>query len=156
MLAVGQPDRLQFLKQKAEEIGVSKRILWLDPVPRSELPAYTASADLGIILRKGLTLNAKYPAPNKLFDYLQSGIPVVGSRSPQIIRVLQQSGAGICVDSEDPESIASGVNAILADDMKRREMAQKARLAYENDFNYEKQSRQLIAQIERLAAGVQN
>ena len=60
----------------------------LDPVPPSDLLRWVASADVGAIPYSGLTLNDRLSSPNKLFECLAAGTPVVGGDFPTMRRII--------------------------------------------------------------------
>jgi glycosyltransferase involved in cell wall biosynthesis len=53
--------------------------------------------------------------PNKLFEYIIAGIAVIGSDSPEIGRIVKETGVGEVADPSDPESLANAARAILTD-----------------------------------------
>ncbi len=68
--------------------------------------------------------------PNKLFEYMMARVPVVGSHSPEIGRVLTETGVGVATDPEDPEALAAAAKQILADPAPFRAAMDDARDAY--------------------------
>lgn len=78
----------------ANELGVSSKIYQRSPVAYEELPAWTSSADAGLCYIEPLTLSLKMALPNKLFEYVQAGIPVVSSDLPQIIPIFESFNIG--------------------------------------------------------------
>ena len=54
-----------------------------------ELLAFTAGADVGAIPYRAVGLNNYLTSPNKLFEYAVAGVPVVGSRFPELVKVIQ-------------------------------------------------------------------
>lgn len=97
----------------AEVCDRSDRVHLLPAVPSDELPQWTASADIGLCVIENLGESYYLSLPNKLFEYIAAGVPVVGSDFPEIGRVLRESGAGIPVDPSDAASVARGVRRML-------------------------------------------
>ena len=73
----------------------------------------TLSADLGISLEEDLGLNYRYSLPNKLFDYIQSRVPVLCSALPEMSRIIDSYGIGISSKERDPEKIAGIIRYML-------------------------------------------
>ena len=105
--------------------GVSDRVTCLPAVPSIELPGWTASADLGFCLIENLGRSYHLSLPNKLFEYIAAGVPVVGSDFPEIGALLRDTGAGIAVDPSDNELLVRAVRTLL-DDRTRYERAVEA------------------------------
>lgn len=73
----------------------SKTIYFHKAVTPSILLNYTSSADFGIIFYEDSCLNHRYCLPNKLFEYLMAGIPVIASSLLEIKRIIDSEGIGI-------------------------------------------------------------
>lgn len=96
--------------------GVSERVRLLPAVPYAELLSWTASADLGLILLSpDISLSIRYCLPNKLFEYLMMGVPVLSSALPAVAEVLARYDVGQVCPSMEPEAIAQAIAAMLAD-----------------------------------------
>lgn len=98
----------------------------LPPVPSEKLPELTADADAGLILFRNTCLNHYYSLPNKLYEYMMAGVPIIASDLPEIARVIREYDIGRLVDPEDPASIAAAIRGIAAD---RRALAESGRRA---------------------------
>ncbi len=120
--------------------GVSDRVSFLPAVPSAALPDWTASADLGMCLIENLGRSYYLSLPNKLFEYIAAGVPVVGSDFPEIGAVLRGTGAGIAVDPGDRDLIVRAVRTLL-DDTDRRARAQSACLAAAEKYHWKHERR---------------
>ncbi len=126
------------LLSRTAELGLSDRVRFVDRVPVETLLAYTANAYLGFQVLNNICFNHYSALSNKLFEYMMCGVPVIACDFPGIARVIEDSGAGILVDSHSPASIAAGVNRLLddpalRDDMSRRALAAIPRYTWEVD-----------------------
>ncbi|PIE52664.1 hypothetical protein CSA37_05380 [Candidatus Fermentibacteria bacterium] len=115
----------------------------LPPVPSEELPEITADADMGFILFRNTCLNHYYSLPNKLYEYMMSGVPVISSGFPELKLVIEEAKSGITVDPENPADIARGIFELLENPELRKQMAQSGREAAVNRFNWEPQKKKL-------------
>lgn len=111
LLLVGKGDVLPKVKALAVQEGLSHRLIHRPPVPYADLLAYTAAADLGLSLDKDTNLNYRYSLPNKLFDYLKAGLPVLGSEVVEVKRLIERYSFGLVVKPE-PTAIAQAVASI--------------------------------------------
>ncbi len=79
---------------------------WMHP---EELRGFTASADIGVLLYRNRGRNNYYAAPNKLYEYLFAGLPVVASAFPGLQSAVEGGGYGACADPARPDDIARAI-----------------------------------------------
>ncbi len=103
------------LEDLVEERGLTDKVLFFGPVPNDELISYSASADIGLANIVNSSVSYYTSLPNKLFEYAMAGIPVIGSDSPEIGRIVAEEQIGEVCDPEDPTQIADAIERILAD-----------------------------------------
>lgn len=80
--------------------AASPNIFFHPPVPHSEVVKVASSADVGCCLIENVSLSDYYCLPNKLFEYLFSGLHVLGSDFPEIRRLIFEVNAGSVVPLE--------------------------------------------------------
>jgi glycosyltransferase involved in cell wall biosynthesis len=122
------------LLERAAARGAS--VVVLPPVAPELVEAYAASADVGVSPIVPSCLNYRYSLPNKLFQYMAAGIPVVASDFPQVREVVEGSGAGVVVDTTRPEAIADGIRRVLGDLTVAAAMGARGRAAVEDRYNW--------------------
>lgn len=83
--------------------------------------------------------------PNKLFEYMSAGIPVICSNFPLWKEIIEKNQCGVCVNPLDPKDIANGVNTILSDDLKSEQMGKNGRKAIETKYNWENEFQRLLS-----------
>lgn len=125
----------------ANQLGVLDRIVFIPQVPYAELFKYTVDADLAFSMIKPFSFNFAHMsgASNKRYEYMACGIPQITNHGPGVKELIEQSGAGICVDPEVPEEIGQQVSYLLNNDHLRKEMSTKARKQHLVQYNYEQQ-----------------
>jgi glycosyltransferase involved in cell wall biosynthesis len=101
------------LERYVVEEGLSDRVKFFGPIPNDELLSYTASADIGLCNIVNSSVSYYTSLPNKLFEYAMAGIPVVGSDSPEIGRIVIEEGIGETCDPIDPAALATAMATIL-------------------------------------------
>ena len=129
MLASMLPDR-------AAGVGAADRLHVLAPVAPDEVIAYAASADIGVSPIVPSCLNYRYSLPNKLFQYMAAGIPVVASDLPQVREVVEGARCGLVVDTTRPEAIADAIERLAGDPRASRAMGRRGRAAVEDRYNW--------------------
>lgn len=125
------------IESAAERLGVSERLHVLAPVSSDEVIAYAASATVGVSAAVPTCLNYRYSLPNKLFQPMAAGVPMVASDFPQVVEVVTDNDAGITVDMTDPARIAGALNDVLSDPERARRMGMNGRRAIETRFNWD-------------------
>jgi glycosyltransferase involved in cell wall biosynthesis len=83
-------------------------------VPLERLLAHTAEADVGVTLLQDTCENHRLALPNKLFEYIAAGVPVVAAALAETERLVEAYGVGWCADSADPAAVARALEAALA------------------------------------------
>ncbi|MCH7657716.1 MAG: glycosyltransferase [Bacteroidetes bacterium] len=124
LLVIGDGDIVGNLKQMVSELGLKSKVMFMEKVPYHILMNYTCAADIGITLDKDTNLNYKYSLPNKLFDYIQAGVPVLASKVIEIENIIKSYDIGDIIDNHDPEHIASKLKNMLSD-MERMQLWKK-------------------------------
>jgi glycosyltransferase involved in cell wall biosynthesis len=85
----------------------------IDPVPPAQLLAWSASADIMIMTVQPQSENHRYMTPQKLWEALAAGVPVVASDLPGFRSIVGRVGCGELVDPTDPVAIRAGVRRLL-------------------------------------------
>lgn len=116
VVILGNGPLVPHLKQMASDLGLTEQVLFHPAVPPSDLVPFTAGADIGISLIEDICLSYHYCLPNKLFEYMQAGFPVIVSNLPEMRKVVEEHKVGLVLDSWDPESIASAINGFWGKD----------------------------------------
>jgi glycosyltransferase involved in cell wall biosynthesis len=116
---IGNGDIKERLVNKGKEIGLIDKIFFMDKVQFDQLPAYTRQADVGISLEENLGLNYYYSLPNKLFDYIQAGVPVLSTAFPEKEAIIQKYNIGLTIENLEPATLTKALHDMLYDEQKR-------------------------------------
>lgn len=136
IVGFGRDRDLELIDEWAAESGVADRVHRLGPRPFDELVHTAASATVGLVPLKPISLNSYLGDTNKLHEYLMAGVPVVASAFPEVESVVREGepAVGETFDPEDPGSIARAIRAVIEDpdyDGRRRE-ARRIALRHHN------------------------
>jgi len=123
LVFLGDGPLREHILRSAEHPDCRGRVHVVRAVPAKQLLAWTCSADIGLCLVENLGRSYYLSLPNKLFEYIAAGIPVVGSDFPEIGRVLHDTEAGIAVSPDDFEAVVRTLRMMLYD----RELREKFR-----------------------------
>ncbi|MBL4902421.1 MAG: methyltransferase domain-containing protein [Desulfocapsa sp.] len=89
---------------------LNHRVFFFPAVDQSVLLHYSASADVGIIPYPHTDLNSYYCTPNKLFEFIQAGLPIIAQDSPELNRFVRENNIGNSRKMESAEDIAVVIN----------------------------------------------
>jgi glycosyltransferase involved in cell wall biosynthesis len=124
---------------------VVDRVKLLPEVPYADLLKWTASADIGLtIFQPDYSLSIRFTLPNKLFEYMMAGLPVLSSQLNAIMEVIKTYDIGQIVPSLTPSDIGAAINAMLADTAALARMRNNALEAARKEFHWENDSQKLI------------
>jgi glycosyltransferase involved in cell wall biosynthesis len=127
------------------------KVEYLGTVSREEVRRIMAGSSAGLLLFHPEP-NHVDAQPNKMFEYMSAGLPVVASDFPLWRRVLVDQGAGVCVDPLEPARIAAVIQALLDDPSTARRMGAAGRAAVHAHYRWEVEAAKLIALYRALLA----
>lgn len=148
LVVIGYGHHRPTLETMVERRGFEDRVRFTGPIPHDRLLDHTAGAAIGLCNIVSASLSYHTSLPNKLFEYLMAGIPVIGSEGPEIARVVTETGAGVVVPATDAGAIASAIVEILGD---RERLAAAARRAREH-HHWAVEEEKLVDLYRELAA----
>jgi len=115
LVILGSGDVLKELMKMSIDEGIQDKVLFFPRMPYHEMMQYTQVADLGLTLDKDTNINYRFSLPNKLFDYIHAGIPVLCSNLPEVKSIVNSYDIGIVALNHNPEYLADEVNALRKD-----------------------------------------
>ena len=142
LMGYGNEDLIADLDKIAIENNVEDRFSKFGPVPSELVPLYTSSADIGVAPILNSCLSYYLCSPNKVFEYIHAGIPVVSSDFPEMEKVVIGENIGLVFDPESPKSIASSIKNLLENDAFRQEMAENS-IKSSKKYNWGVESKKL-------------
>lgn len=149
LLLIGGGDAWPVLQRMVKEHGLQDRVRLIDRLPYEEMMQYTRNADLGLTLDRDTNLNYRFSLPNKVFDYLHAGIPVLATDLPEVAAIVRGHDAGVVIARPDPAVIVHAVRALLRDLDRRAALRRNATFAARSlDGNVEKEKlKSLLASL---------
>jgi glycosyltransferase involved in cell wall biosynthesis len=137
LVVAGSGDVLPYLRKKADEKQLQGKVVFFNKMPWDKLMQLTSCADLGVTLDKDTNLNYRFSLPNKLFDYIRAGVPVLASNLPEIRKIVELYRVGLIVESHSPVEIAKKMKEMLFEIPRSQwteELAEASdRLCWENE-----------------------
>lgn len=147
-LLVGDGKDKPALLARAREMNLSN-VVFAPPVPKTAIPAVLAAADACLAILKPLDWY-KTTYPNKVFDYMAAGRPVLLAIEGVVRDVVETAGAGIAVQPGNPADLAEAAARLSADPVHARAMGLAGRAYIEQHFN----RRALAADLAQLIEGM--
>jgi len=142
LLIVGSGDRYNYLKEMTEDSGLGEKIRFIPAVSWDILMKYTKSADAGLSLDNSTNLNYRFSLPNKLFDYISAGIPIIATDLPEVSKILKEYTCGLLITRPDPEEISIVVKKLRDDKVLLSELKHNSVIASKS-INWEKESQKI-------------
>ena len=149
LLIIGSGDVIPQLKQRVKELNIENKVKILPLVPWNILMKYTKSADIGMCLEKDTNLNYRYSLPNKLFDYISAGIPILSSDLPETGKIIREYRCGQVIPSVTPEFISKTLSEVMNDRKKLAEFRRNSVIA-SKDLNWDIESKKVIELYSRI------
>mgnify|MGYP000881425244 CR=1 FL=1 len=126
LLVIGGGDAWPVLERMVVEHGLQERVRLLGKMPYDRMMAFTRHAHVGLTLDKDSNLNYRFSLPNKLFDYLHAGVPVLATDLPEVAAIVREFDCGLVIPSPAPSIIAVAVKRMTADPHQHEPLRQRA------------------------------
>jgi glycosyltransferase involved in cell wall biosynthesis len=147
IVALGDGGERPRLAEQAAELGL-ENLLFLPAVPKEELAGIIGAADVT------LTIFAPHPiletnSPNKFFDSLAAGRPVVVNLDGWLRRLVEQHDAGLWVPGGNAEALAGALSVLAGDPVRVERMGRNARELAEREFGRDEMADRLARTLEQ-------
>ncbi|MBP7411822.1 MAG: glycosyltransferase, partial [Methanoculleus sp.] len=108
------------------------------------------TGSIGLLAFQPDYYNAYIGLPNKLFDYMLCGLPIVASDFPEIRRVVSDAECGLLVDPTNPDAIAGAIIYLMEHPEEAQRMGENGRRAVLEKYNWEEMEGRLLAMYRRI------
>lgn len=112
LMIIGGGDAIPDLKRMVSVRDIEDRVIFKPKMPYLELMRYTAAADLGVSIDKNTNVNYRYSLPNKIFDYIIAGTPLLVSDLVEVRRLVEENDVGYILPAHDSQTIAETIKEI--------------------------------------------
>lgn len=130
-------------------LQINNRVYFHSAVPQNELLAYTQAADLGIIPYQAICLNNYYCTPNKLFEFIAAGIPILGNNLPEINDIVVNNLIGLTGDMSSAKQLARLIDDCFSN-QERLDTWKKNILKVQTIFSWHNEEQKLLELFEDL------
>jgi len=137
--------------QSAADAQKLANMVFAGAQPKREMRNFLASADACVAVLQNIPM-FRMTYPNKVFDYMAAGRPVVLAIDGVIREVVETAGAGIYTEPGDAKSLADAIRFLACHQPEREQMSRNGRSFVEKHFNRSRQSQQFVDLLQRLGA----
>lgn len=147
LVFLGYGSEMNRMQDLARMHGLTERVHFFEPVPPDAIRDAIRDADAGITMLEDTCLNHRYALPNKLFDYIHAGLPVLGADLPEIRAVIARHDIGVTASPNHPEQVAEAMKTML--DAQRQSRWQANLSTARQAYTWEMASQSFLAGVEQ-------
>jgi glycosyltransferase involved in cell wall biosynthesis len=149
LLIVGGGDVIGDLRKIVSEKNLKERVLFIAKQPIEILRKYTAASNLGVTLDKANNINYKLSLPNKLFDYIHAGVPVLSSDLPELKRIVVGYDIGKISTDHDPKNISKVIEEMFSSEEQIKKWEANTVIAAK-ELNWDKEKERLLSIFKKI------
>jgi len=138
LIVLGEGEQKQNYIRLSEQLGVNKRVHFLGTIPQDKLINYTTGADIGLALIENISKSYYYALPNKLFEYIMAGLPVISSNLPQMKNIVESYEVGEVVELEKGNNLTETITELLSNKEKLKMYRENSHKAAD-ELNWQKE-----------------
>jgi glycosyltransferase involved in cell wall biosynthesis len=131
------------------QLNTKDNIKIIPEISYEEKEKYLSRASIGIVTYLPFANNMSC-LPNKLFEYMLTGLPVITSDFLLYKKIVEKNNCGICVNPQSPEEIAITIEFLIKNPKKAKKMGENGKKAVLEKYNWEKESKKLLEVYEKL------
>ena len=152
LLIIGSGDIIGDIRRRVSDRGLEDKVKLVPRMPWEQMMSYTMCCDAGLSLDTDTCLNQRFSLPNKLFDYIAAGIPVVVSPLPEVSAVVNNFKCGIVLGEMTPEAISRALtalrdNRLLLESLKKGAAVARKELTWATEKKKEQELFQSVIKI---------
>ncbi|NLO34621.1 MAG: glycosyltransferase family 4 protein [Candidatus Hydrogenedentes bacterium] len=136
-------------RTKAEDLDNCR---FFDPMPKNILNRVVSCCDIGMMILDDVPAFYYGTSPNKFFDYISSGLPVLNNYPGWLADMINKHRCGIAIPPRNPEAFADTLCLLADDPVLRREYGKNARLLAEEKFSRDRLANEFVDWLEAVYA----
>lgn len=150
---IGDGGQKPQLVERSRREGLDGLCCWVDPMPKAELARLLPRMDVGMQILMNVPAFYYGTSPNKFFDYISCGIPVLNNYPGWLAEMIRANRCGVTVPPDDPRAFADAVLRLRDQRGQLAEMGRNARALAEREFSRDRLGDQFVATLEAAASG---
>ncbi len=148
LVLIGDGSFKSKLESIAKSLAVSERLVFVPTVPVNAVASTLSQADCAALMFTPDSLNYEYALPNKFFESIAAGVPLVYGNTQEVNRLASQFGIGQACNPLDPRSIAQAITNVLEPSANSR--FKDNTLAARQILNWEQEEKKLVEMYRRI------
>ena len=150
LVLIGDGKLKPHLQKRAAEEGLNN-CLFLDRLPKMELANLLQGVDVGMQILANVPAFYDGTSPNKFFDYLASGLPILNNYPGWLAELVKQYKCGLAVPPDDPSAFANGLEYLADHRVELKQMGKNARKLAEERFDRKRLTDKFVDFLEEIA-----
>ncbi|WP_313472162.1 glycosyltransferase family 4 protein [Stutzerimonas nitrititolerans] len=151
LLLIGQGKLKPALQERTRREGLDN-VLFHEPVNKARLAGLMAGTDVGLQILANVPAFYYGTSPNKFFDYIAAGLPVLNNYPGWLAGMIRENQCGFAVDPENPQAFADALEQAANERSALLAMGKRSRLLAEREFDRERLSNQFVDWLEMAEA----
>lgn len=139
----GKGDLESELKSLCKNLKLEDKIVFTGNLEFNALYELTSTSKIGLSVEHGISLNYKYGLPNKIFDYIQAGVPILCSPLQEIVKIIERYQVGVVLESNNEVALAKLINELICNKEYLTKLNMNCALAAA-ELNWENEEKILI------------
>lgn len=149
LVFIGDGREKDRLAARARSEGLNN-CLFFPPMKKTVLAEITGRLDCGLMILANIPAFYYGTSPNKFFDYLAAGLPIINNYPGWLADLIGQNNCGVVVAPQSADELASALLRLADDPLMRAEMGRNARALGEREFAREKLAGRFVTFIEQV------
>lgn len=146
---IGQGMEKEQLMATTREEGLEELVCWIDPMPKDDLAEILPQMDAGLMILRNLPMYYYGSSPNKFFDYIASGLPVLNNYPGWVAGMIDDNKCGVVVPPDDPGAFADAVIWMKDHPEELKRMGAGGRQLAEREFARDLLGAQFVKALEQ-------
>lgn len=147
---IGDGGQRERLMERSRKDGLQDLTSWVRSIPKEELARILPRMDVGLMILRNVPAFYQGTSPNKFFDYLAGGLPVLNNYPGWLAGMIEQNRCGVVVPPDDPAALAEAIVRLRASSAERKEMGLAARSLAEREFSRDVLGSRFVEVLERV------
>jgi len=147
---IGLGSQRNRLIQRSRDEGTESMINWIASVPKEELARVLPGMNAGMMILKNVPAFYYGTSPNKFFDYIASGLPVLNNYPGWLADLIREHRCGLVVPPDDPKAFADAVVWMRDHRDDCREMGRRGRTLAETEFSRDRLGEIFVRTLEEV------
>lgn len=143
LIIAGKGDLEAELKAMCNKLNLEEKIEFTGNLDFDTLYKLTSKAKIGLSIEHGISLNYKYGLPNKIFDYIQAGVPILCSPLQEIVKIIDNYTVGVVLENNNEVSLATLINELTNNSDYLSKLSNNCKTAA-SELNWENEEKILL------------